>query len=492
MKKIYRYILGALLIAISFSLLATKFDREYITFSPQEGDVGSVILKSGGTYQQTFTVTRRSISQMSLPVSRAVVSPVTESSIELTILRDNEVLAVEQINPSIIKDDGSTQVKFAKPITTKPGQEITLSLNVPSILSGSYRTQLSLPTEKQESANASFYIGDELQDKYLAFNVFYVFRPPLSYQMGTLLFLLSIFIILNLSLKSRAAIILYTVALSAAYIYPVVALGNFSLLLLGTFTISFVGMFLFLRKLKFSLPAILLGAHMYAFTTYFPLHISAGREKLLCFAFLPFIFYFFYPLVGDYKRKIKLSLLMIFIMAMLVVFLPYEAPPVTPIHTANLKDIFLDPNQIPTGDKFHAAYYVLQIPKGDPSVIDYYGGWDNFGSYIGFINMGLAFIGIIFGGKRYWSLLVVGAIGLLISTAQFVTPYLATVMLVPPQYFIIITTFSLSVFAAVGLKTLWRFLRKDPLTNVLIIMIVFFALLDLLNVTSKTLQFGLL
>ena len=492
MKKTHRYLLGIIILLISPFFFTAKFDLQYISNPAQEGEVAGVKLAAGKSYLQSFSTTRHSISELSLFLRPATTKPVTTHSIKLKVHRGDEILATQEINPSFINNDSQTNVRFPSPLVTKPGQLISFSLTVPPELSGNYRAQLSLPNEDSEARNATFYLDNQPQDQNLAFNVSYTFRPPLSYQLGILSLFLAAFLIANLSPKSHAAIIFYAITLTASFISPVVALDSFSPLLLATFIVGFLSMFFFLRSLNLPLPAILLGAHAYSFTTYFPLHILSGRAKLISFAFLPLVFLMFYPSRRFIKKHFKLSGLILIIIFILLIFLPYQPPSIKPIHTAQLKDIFLDPNQTPVSDKFHPAYNALQIPKEDPSVIEYYGGWDNFGSYIGFINLLLALVGIVFTAKRYMPLLAIGVIALVISSTQLLIPSVSIFLPIPPQYLIIIATFILTTFATLGLTRLWRFLGKDPLTNAIIITIVIFALFDLLNVSSKTLQFSLL
>jgi hypothetical protein len=492
MTKKLRVLLSAVIILVAIPFFFTVFDREYISFSPEEGQLNAIRLETETEYLQSFTATRRSISQLSLFLRPATSNHSTNSNLGLSVSQNNNVLATQQINLSFIDPDKPTQVHFSPPLVVTPGDPIIFSLTVPASLSGQYRAQLSSPEDKPQSIKTTFTINGQEHDQELAFKVFYRFKPPLSFQLGVFLLLLSTITAANLSSKSLFFFVLYTVSLSVAYLFPLISLGNFSLSILFAFIAAFSGMFIFLRKLNLPILAVLAGSHAFAFTTYFPLHAMASRNKLLLFAFLPLLCLLLCPSLRFLKKHLVLALSTMLAIVLLLIFLPYKPPPVAPTHTASIKDIYLDANQIPLANKFHAAYYALQIPKGDPSYIAQDSGWDHFGSYIGFINFPLAMIGLAAGVKRHWPIALLGIASLFISANPLLTPHLASLMSFPPQYLIIVASFSLSVFAAIGLNSVWQFLRPDKLTNALIFAIVFIALFDLLNVSSKTLQFGLL
>jgi len=488
MKPILKYILIITLICAAFLLFFVNSDREFIRYLPQEGEPFSIVLRSDSIYQQTFASSRHTISRLSLFIRPSVSSPLPAKSFIVSVHQADHLLAQQAVATSFIDDGGATQVQFTPPITTEPGQILSFSISVPPALSGKIRAQTVNQDDKPVTDDISLTIDSSPQPQPLAFQLYYGFRPPLSFQLSILLLLAATLLLLNRPLNSPIPLAIYIIATAAAYISPSIIVGDFSFTLLLAFFLAQLTMILLLYSYQLPAPVIFLGANAFAFSTYFPLHVYAERDKLIIFALLPALFWL---TKSKKSRHIFLTALLVLSLSLLI-FLPYASSEHKPVHVANLKDILLDPNQIPTTDKFHAAYYALQIPKGDPNVIDQYGGWDHFGSYFGLINLSLALLGIVIHGKKHWPILLLGALAIIVSANSFITPHLATIFFFPPQHLIIISSFALAVFAALGLNSLWRFLKYNPLTNTIIYLIVFIALLDLLNVSSKTLQFGLL
>lgn len=489
MTIVYRLLLIILCLSLAAAFFTVNSEREFIIFNPQEGELAGIVLQSGHDYRQSFTVYRRSLSRLSLALRPTIETALPNHSFTFILYSGSAAPLTKSIPVSFIDREGVTRIDFDPPLFTNPGDTISFSLSIPPELSGLLRAQTVNIADSPDLAATSFTIDNQPQPVPLAWQMFYDFHPPLSYQLGIFLLWLAFWLVLRLPLSHPVVLSSYVLAAVIAYLSPAVFLGQYYWLLALSSVAAMAGMILLLRSLSLSAPLVLFGANAFAFSTFFALHSYAGRPQMLAFSLIPLLCFLF---INTHPKR-RLLLLAITIICLLIFLFaaPYHSPAVSPLLVASLKDILLDPNQIPTADKFQAAYYALQIPRGDPSVV-VQSGWEHFGSYIGFINLSFSLLGLLFYARRFWLVALIGLAGLTISALPFTTPYFLSRLWLPPQYFIILLSFALAFFAAFGLSKLQSFLRDSRLTQFIIYMIAIFALFDLLNVTSKTIQFGLL
>lgn len=489
MKTLYRLLSVAVFLLAAAALFFVTSEREFVSYQPLEGELSGIILRSNTVYQQTFITDRHSISRLSLFLRPVTDQPLPDDVLGITITSSEAVLNNTVIPVSFLNRDGATQVNFSPSLATSPGDSITFVLSAPPALSGLIRVQTMDLINNPDISDISFSIGGVTQPSPLAYQLYYKYRPPLSYQLAIYLLFLVIWLVSRRSLLHPLILAAYVILSTIAFQSPAAMLTNFYWSLTLAFIVSLTGMLLLLRSYQLPPAAILVGANAFAFSTYFALHAQAGRDKLLVFSSIPLLIWFILV-----RKKPAYRLAFGFILLLLLAglfFAPYQSPLPRPALVANLKDILLDPNQIATADKFQASYLALQIPQGDPSAILRSGGWDNFGSYIGIINLSLALIGFSALARRYWYITLLGSTGLLLAATPL-TLWLVSRLFLPPQYLIILLTFALAFFASFGLSKLSRFLGPGLVTSFIIYSITIFALFDLLNVTSKTLQFGLL
>ena len=489
MKTIYRLSLITVFSLAAIALFFVNSEREFVSFQPLEGEVAGIILRSDTTYQQTFTIDRHSISRLSLFLRPVTDQPLPADVLEIAVSSPDAILAKTIIPVSFLNRDGVTQINFTPALATEPGDPITFVLSVPPKLSGLLRAQTIDLANDPHLSDTSFMVDDAAQPTPLAFQLYYNYRPPLAYQLAIYLLFLVFLLASRRSLLHPSVLLAYVVFSTIAFLSPAAMLGYYSWSLTLAFIASLSGTILLLQSYNLTPSAVFLGANAFAFSTYFALHAQAGRDQLLVFSFLPLVLWFIHIKIRPNYRWVLVIALLALITSLF--FSPYQSPSPKPALVANLKDILLDPNQIATADKFQAAYLALQIPQGDPSTIVQSGGWDNFGSYIGIINLSLALIGLAASAKRYWLITLLGLVGLFLAATP-ITLLLINRLFLPPQYLIILLTFALAFFSAFGSFKLYRFLGPSRVTSFIIYSITIFALFDLLNVTSKTLQFGLL
>ncbi len=489
MKKSFRLILIMLFLLSSIGLFSINTEREFVSYTPQEGESG-VVLGSDAAYRQTFVTERHSISRLTLFL-RPLISELPPASFTVNLSTGDTVRKSTTVPASLVDRDGATQIKFPSPLPTTPGDTITLTIDIPASLHNLLRAQVVSAADNPDISDISFFVNDAQQPLPLAFQLFYDYRPPLSYQLAIYLIFICIWLASQRSLLHPAIITSYVIASVLAFLSPMILLTSINWFLAIAFVLAVGGMILLLRTYGLTPPSIFLGANAFGFSTYFALHAQSGRDLLLLFSLLPWLFLLSRPSIKSPLRFMSLAVLLCGLLIFLLLA-HYRAPSVTPLLVANLKDILLDPNQIPTADKFQAAYYALQIPRGDPATILAAGGWDNFGSYLGYLNLPFALVGLLFYSKQSRGIALLGALGFLVAAFSPLTTLLVPSLWFPPQYLIILLSFALAFFSAFGLEKLRLFLGLHPVTTFIVSSLAVIALFDLLNVTSKTLQFGLL
>lgn len=474
---------------IGLILLNANTDREFINLAPTEGIPNGVVLDADTTYTQSFAATRTSISRVSLFL-RPTTTNLPPSSATISLAVNGEERANQSIAAEFIDSSGASQVRFNPPIKVKEGDTINLSVSVPKELSGRLRAQLRLPDETFDNTYATFTIDQEDQEAPLAYQVYYKYRPPLSAQLAGLLITLAIILVLRNRIASHYIAAIYIAGLTLVATAPAILLGHIPYITMVATALAATSMWIFTKHFNLSLVARVTTIHVFGLTTWFALHTLAGREKLIALSVLPLLILLISN-KGD-KKNTQLRIATVAIFLLLAILLPWQQPTISPSITASPRDVFLDPNQVPSSIKFDSDYTALHIPQRDPESIEEGGGWDNFGSYTGIIATALAGLGILTNTKRHWKMLTVGIIGLLIAATPAITPLINQASPLPAQYFIILTTFSIALFAGLGLQSLYNFIGSSKVSTIIVYTIATFILLDMLHVVGRTLEFGLL
>lgn len=462
LSKTSRLILILALLAAGGLFLLVKTDREFINLAPSAGAVRGVELRGRGTYEQSFIATRSTVARLGL-FFVPTVAELPDATITITVKRADKVISEQRLSVAFIDGENFSQIRFHPPLAVTDGEQLTVSISVPPVLDNALRLQQRQPDATFNAANVSFSVDGEVQDAPAAYQVFYGWRPPLAVQISGLLILAALFLVIP-------SLPLYVLVTSALFIAPALLLKSFPLIDFFYAAIALSGMVMLLREHKLPLVPALFGAHVFAFTTWLPLHALAGREYYAAFALLPL-------LISPRRRP----LLPVIILAVFLTVLFSHWTPIAsiPDQAAGSRDIFFDPNQVPDSQK---------VPGYT---------WDHYGSYIGIISAALALVGLIWQGRRHKLIVLIGLFGALLALTPFLTKTLARLLPLPPTHFIILTTFALAYFAAFGLDGLRRYLQpirhtKDYVVQTVIALLVIIALLDLWQVAANTLEYGLL
>ena len=448
-------------------LLFIKTDREYINLAPTEGIDAGMVLEAGHLYEQTFIARRPTITRLGLFLRPTQTSiPLGDVAIEV---RDKEKTLGQAALPlAFIDTEGAAQIRFSPPLTVTEQQAITIVISVPPPLSGAVRLQQRDLDDTFDATNVSFVRDGVTQDQPAAYQVYYRYRPLLAQQLAGLL-------LLGAGLLILPNLLVYILGLGVIFVLPLNGLVGFNWILFAYTAVALAGMIVVLHKDRLSLLPALLGANIFAFSTWFPLHLQGGRASYALAAALPLLF----VLTARHKelsprRRLHLwGALALF--ATLILWLVPLFPPATPGPSgiAQPRDVFLDPNQVAVAVKVLGST------------------WDHFGSYVGVINAALAVLGISFHGWRRKEVLVLGGLGAL---AAFSPLYRLPGLPIPPQHLVIMVTFAIAYFAAAGLFILQRFLHASPpgrdrVVTTVIALIVLIALLDLWQVAAATFEY---
>lgn len=469
-----RLIVAAFLAMTSIPFFFATTDREFIDLQPTEGVPNSIILHHNEVYEQKFAATRNNITQVSLFI-RPAQRDIPTSTVTVQLVKDGTQLAQGTISTAFIDTEGASHAQFEKPIKLNRGEEVSIQISVPQELDGALRLQQRNSDETFDPTTVQFTIDGAEQQNPLAYQVYYQYRPPLALQLAGLLLLAAQQLL-------YPSVLIYCIGAATLFDLPETLLGHGSLLTIAYATYALIGTTILLRTQGLSTLTALAGAHIFAFTTWLPLHTLTGRNYMALAALIPYGVMF----LQDKKSRNRRTIAAIALYAFGVVILSNGIQPTqTLFGVAHPRDIFVDPYQVPTSHKtfFYPSYGTYPEHEGT---------WDNYGSYIGIINIALASIGIVWKRAGSRAVALLGAGGILIALVPPITATLATILPFPPQYAIIAVTFAAACYAGRGLQALQAYLGNDRTALVITTSITIIALLDLWQVAATTLETSLL
>jgi hypothetical protein len=299
--------------------------------------------------------------------------------------------------------------------------------------------------------------------------VYFHHRPQLARQLAGLA-------LLGAALLLVPHLLVYILGLAAIFAVPGGGLAGFNWLLFAYAAVALAGMILLLHRGRVTLIPALAGAHAFAFSTWFPLHLQGGRPLYALAALLPLLYVLILGRreVSTTRRRRLWSAALLF--AAVIGYLAPVLPEISsvPQAIARPRDVFLDPNQ---------AMAALKVGSDIT--------WDHFGSYVGLINMALAAIGLVAYGREQKGIAAAGLLGIL---AAFTPLARLPGLPFPPQHLVILATFAIAFFAGCGLSALQRFLEAPPHSRdrsviVSIALVALIALLDVWQVASAAFEY---
>lgn len=478
-----RISVAAVLLVLGLFLAVTKVDRQLLDLPPSEGAAASVTLSSQSTYSQTFVFTRKSLSKLGFYFS---TSNPANKNIMIAVFRGEQKIGEAFLPTIFISSSGASDVTFSPPLATIPGETLKAVIMVPPELSKIIRIQTRLNDGTFDAKHTVFSINDVAQGSALAYQAYFSYRLPFAIQFGGLCLFAALLLIAfpTSQFQKNIWLILYACTASFLYVIPSFALGGHPFLLVLSQAVALLGMIILLRQLGLSFLASLFGAHVFAFTTWWPLQFLSGRQYYLLVCLLPVLI-----VLATYWRslallwKIVLSAGVVITIASFLLF-AHQAPAykLLPV-PASARDIFLDPNQLPSSEKL---YPDRQKPAQSEA-------WDNFGSYVSIPVALFALLGLITSWRTLMPYLVLGVVIVLTSLIPWTVALLFPLLPIHSQHLIIILTFIVALFAGEGFEKLFFFLgSKDKLVQGMMAVVIFISLLDLWNVASGSLEYMLL
>lgn len=259
---------------IAILLLLVRTDREFINLTPSPSSTqNSVSLEAGHVYTQRFPATRSSVSRVGLYL-RPQARNLTQAAVAVDILVNGQVRAQEKVSTSFIDAEGVSEIRLRSPLPVSPNAEITIVLSVPPELSGQVGILTRLPDETFNPDYAHFAIDNKPNPATLAYQVYYLYRPPLAWQVAGVILVVVLSLWFPGLVSSQKGIILFGLLLAGLYALPATLFGSLPWAVILITAIAFGCMSWFLRRFALSLPALILGASIFAFTTWWPLHFA--------------------------------------------------------------------------------------------------------------------------------------------------------------------------------------------------------------------------
>lgn len=454
-------------------LVTTRVDRLLLELAPSNGALFSVTLSNSKVYSQTLVTTRHSISKLNYYLTVASSAP-ANGVIQVKLMRGQEVIGQSVLPAVFVNSLGASEFVFSPPVATIPGETLSSTIQVAPAMSGLVKMQTRQADGTFKASDTTFTIDGAQQENPLAYQAFYSYRLPFAIQLGGLLVLAGLFILVPPVSDRQKDIWLTVYAFSAItlFLIPNFTLGGWPWLLIISQATALLGITLLLKRFGLSTLSALFGAHIFSFTSWFPLHFLANRQLYILIALLPALL-----VLSRYRKQTSHYWRVVFVILILattattILFGRHVFSSLSISQMANARDIFLDPNQLSSAVKFTLPNE--QVPPA----------WDNFGSYIGIPVAVFALIGLITSGRKHKAVVLGGIICAIFSLTSFI----------PLPHVIIGVTFTLAILSACGFDNLYRFLgAHDKLVTVLMALVMVIVLFDLWNVSAGTLEFALL
>ncbi len=473
MKSLHsRLLLSAVLIIAAILLVFVRTERGVILLPPISGAENRVQLVPETTYAQDFLINQTSIARLGFYFTTQ--GSLASEPLTLIISRQGTEVARANLETVFIDNQGPSFWQFNPPLKTIKGERITAKVTIPQSLGNQLNVKVRIPDGTFKAEDATFLINDKLQPSPLAYEVYASYKPPLSVQIAILCVLAAIALLFKP--KSHIVItggtVLATLLATIVYLSPtLIWSGYFPWFLLVTQTAAFLGVYWYLTHRGFHAAAAMVGAAIFAYTSWWPLQFAASRYVYAIVATLPLLYVVFSPSQSLIRRKA--AGLVVLAVAIAIFWQGLQFPGLTPTTAvANMRDIFLDPYQVPYAQK------VISQGQGIP--------WHNFGAYIGIPAALLTLIGIITSARKHSTPLI---IGIALITALSLAPLLPSTLTILVAHTSIILVMVFAYEAALGLENLRHYLGfKSKVAIFLTSAVALIIVLDLWHVAADLLE----
>lgn len=451
--------LATLLALTGLGFFFIRADRQFIDLAPSDP---FIVLTSNSIVEQTFLTSEPNLSRVNL-YFKPTIRTLPVEDITISIKSDEQTLGTSFASTSFIDGEGFTNFNFDPALNTRAVDQLTLTIHVPPTLDGALKLRQRDFDGSFDPSTYQLTVNGQAQDDPIAYHVYTKTTPPLAIQLGGLLLLAPLLLYVP-------HLAIYIITVAALYVIPAALLTKDPNLLIPFIYSAgaLAGMYTLLRSYKIDLIPALAGAHLFAFTTWLPLHWTAGRELYAALYILPLLVLAFRRPPHHSAKRILLTILLLIVAILSIASWQLPSQPVN-LPPAQARDIFLDPVQNPLADK------VSNI------------SWSHYGAYIGVITSLLTLIGIAWQGWPHKGYLLTGILALTIILS-------APSLIIPSPHFSILVIFSASYFAAWGMQALKNIIsrsRHDRVATTVIAAITLLALLDLWQVAAHIFGFAL-
>lgn len=466
MNRILLTLFSIVAISVALFLFTIDTDREVSRLTPTEGVQYIKPLLEETTYRQDIRVQQAPVTRIGLFLRRIKEVP-SDSFIHIKVNHNDETVHTKDIVASGIDNSAPTYIVFNPPLDIPINKNLRLSITVDPELSGTVGIQTRVQDETFTPEDTAFYIQNEKQTNPAAYETYVYVKPPLALQLAGLLLVAVTYMLLPRKEVMRST--LYILAIAHVAILPYFYIGHYPLVYIVTILLSLAGMYTLLRYISMPIPYALFGAHIFAFTTWFPLQITGGNTIYIAASLLPWISYSLLRFVKHSTMRPILTYGLPFLFLGLLTLTTSSAPHAV----ASIKDVFLDPNQSPFIQK--------QVQPASEAQ------WFHFGSYVGIPALGMTIIGFLSHirnreGRLLILLLIAACLFVFLPSVTFIVETIG----VTPAHMSIYLTYLLAITAAVGMRAFSKYLGKDDrLIHLLLFIIVTLSLLDQWHVLAS-------
>ncbi|MBI3255385.1 MAG: hypothetical protein HYZ63_00255 [Candidatus Andersenbacteria bacterium] len=460
------------LLLIAGALTQVRADLPFLFLLPTPGAANQVGLVPDTTYEYTFQV-NQALTLTRFGFYFAPAGSLPPQTLTLAISQAGLQKGQAQLSGVFIDSEGPSFWQFRPALKLEAGQAAVASLQIPAEFAHKIKVKLRQPDESFRAEETNFRISGQSQSTPLAYAVYAGYTPPLAPQLAVIAALVALYLIIkpHRPFLQDIAVVAGAVALTAAYLFPAAGSTPFPWFLLATQSGAVMAVFWYLKGRGFHGISAAPAAAIIAYSSWLPLQYSAGR--FLYGLIVPVALLGIFLAASQPLMRRRLALGIAALLTLFVFTLPIQpaAFDYSLDGYSNLRDVLLDPYQVPHAEKATSA---------TPTPI----AWHNFGAYIG-IPAGLAaIIGLVSGWRRHRKLaLLTLGVALLLS------------LHLPPPFSIVIAHSSiflvvlLAYFAALGLENIRKFLGyEDKLVRVLVTLVALIVTLDIWHTVSDVLN----
>lgn len=458
-----RLIIAATLLVAAGAMTQIRAEKPILYLLPTPGIANQVSLNTNQTYTYSFSV-NQPINATRIGLYLAPIGSLPADTIPLDILQDGKKLSTANLSGVFIDSEGPSYWHINPPIKMASHKPITISLALPPQFVDKIRLKTRQPDESFSIESTSFRINEVSQPYALGYEVYSGYIPPLAIQLATLAALsaIALFVQPKNQMARDVAVYLAALAATAAYLFPTIGNGPYPWFLLATGPLLIVGVYWYAKGRGFHAASAAAAANILGYGSWLPLQYSAGRYLYGLVAAV--VLLHIYVNKNQPKQRRHLALGMIVGLILIIASLPFEPAAYSYLGDghSNVRDIFLDPYQVPHAEK--AYDFTSSLPA-----------WHNFGAYIGIPAFVATIIGIFSSLRRHPILIIIVTV-----FSTLISIYLPSPLAIPLGHASIVLVSLFAYFAALGLENLRRFLGyKDKLVSAALALVALIITLDM-------------